>query len=161
MQQSLFRHNKIKTPAVSKEFGGYLLLHKARSKRPHNKGQALHIVLRRDDTQKVDFRNHRIEITKLLNAFALRAQVRLYKFAIVSNHIHILLMAGNTESYNYFVRSVSGRLAQALKIQWAYRPYTRIISWGRDYNGTAQYIEKNQLEADGLIAYQPRKVKVL
>jgi REP element-mobilizing transposase RayT len=157
MQQNLFRYNKIKIITPIKEFGGSLLQSAARSKRPHIQGQALHIVLRRDDSAKVDFRNHRSELIKLLTGFAARAQVRLYKFAIVSNHIHILLIAGDAQSYNYFVRSVSGRIAQVFKIKWAHRPYTRIVNWGRDYRGTVRYVEQNQLEADGIISYNRRK----
>ena len=157
MQQTLFRFAKIKMNSTKNEFGGSLLLNKKKTARPQVAGQALHIVLRRSDVLKIDFRQRRQEIESNLKSFALRSNVKLYKFAIVSNHIHILLMTVDRERYNYFVRSVSGRLAQMLKIQWQLRPYTRIITWGRDFKSTQNYIEQNHLEAIGAIPYKPRK----
>jgi REP element-mobilizing transposase RayT len=157
MQQNLFRYAKIKTNRTKKEFGGSLSLNKRKVERPQMRGQALHTLLRRSDVTKIDFRQHRQEIESNLKKFELRSNVKLYKFAIVSNHIHVLLMAGDRDRYNYFIRSVSGRLAQTLKIKWQLRPYTRIVTWGRDFKSTKNYVEQNHLEAIGAIRYQPRK----
>jgi REP element-mobilizing transposase RayT len=157
MQQNLFRFTKTKLTRVKNEFGDSLSLNKRKTARPQATGQALHIVLRRSDVTKIDFREHRQEIEANLKRFELRSNLKLYKFAIVSNHLHILLMAGDRERYNYFVRSVSGRLAQKLKIKWQLRPYTRVVTWGRDFKSTQNYIEQNHLEAIGAIPYQPRK----
>jgi REP element-mobilizing transposase RayT len=35
---------------------------------------------------------------------------------------------------------------------WAQRPYTRIVSWGRDFDGTLSYLKLNSLEAFGFIS---------
>ena len=39
---------------------------------------------------------------------------------------------------------------------WALLTYTRLLTWGREFNSVAQYILQNTLETLKLIAYQPR-----
>ena len=40
---------------------------------------------------------------------------------------------------------------------WQYRPFSRILSWGRDFKTCMQYLKQNTLEAFGVIPYSPRK----
>lgn len=42
---------------------------------------------------------------------------------------------------------------------WQSRPFTRILSWGRDFKGVSDYLMQNTLEAIGFIAYKPRLTK--
>ena len=42
---------------------------------------------------------------------------------------------------------------------WGYLIYSRIVSWGSEFKTVLRYIDRNTLEALGLIAYQPRHTK--
>jgi REP element-mobilizing transposase RayT len=42
---------------------------------------------------------------------------------------------------------------------WGYLIYSRIVSWGREFKTVLRYIDRNTLEALGLIAYEPRETK--
>ncbi len=106
-------------------------------------------------------------------------QVRVYNYAICSNHIHILIKGHDRESIQNFFRVFAGHTAQRIlkkdpggalpkltggargcaKNQrkfWSYLIYSRIVSWGREYLMVKRYIEKNTLEALNIIAYEPR-----
>jgi REP element-mobilizing transposase RayT len=39
---------------------------------------------------------------------------------------------------------------------WQFRPWTRLLSWGKDYRGCCGYVVQNTLEALGFISYTPR-----
>lgn len=39
---------------------------------------------------------------------------------------------------------------------WDYRPFSRLLHWGKDYKSTLNYLLKNTLEAIGFIPYTPR-----
>jgi REP element-mobilizing transposase RayT len=39
---------------------------------------------------------------------------------------------------------------------WSYLLFSRVISWGRDFQNLVQYVQKNTLELLQMIAYQPR-----
>ena len=40
---------------------------------------------------------------------------------------------------------------------WQFRPWTRVMHWGRDFTGCCRYLTRNTLEALGFIEYKPRK----
>ena len=40
---------------------------------------------------------------------------------------------------------------------WQFRPWTRVLRWGRDFQICRQYLTKNTLEALGFTVYKPRK----
>ena len=40
---------------------------------------------------------------------------------------------------------------------WEFRPFSRIVNWGRDFKNCVQYLKKNVLEALGFVPYKPRK----
>lgn len=40
---------------------------------------------------------------------------------------------------------------------WQFRPWTRVLHWGRDYKVCCEYVKQNVLEALGFIEYKPRK----
>jgi len=44
---------------------------------------------------------------------------------------------------------------------WGYLIYSRIVSWGREFKTVLGYIDRNTLEALGIIAYQPRAAKII
>ena len=40
---------------------------------------------------------------------------------------------------------------------WEFRPFSRIVSWGKDYKTCAAYLRQNILEALGFVPYKARK----
>ncbi len=40
---------------------------------------------------------------------------------------------------------------------WEYRPFSRIVNWGRDFKESVEYLKQNVLEAFGFVPYKPRK----
>lgn len=93
--------------------------------------------------------------------------IRIYKYANVGNHLHLLLRPRSRRRYKGFVRAVSGLIARTiLRAQrgkakgikfWQARPYTRIVRWGQDFVRSKRYVELNIKEAMGFLT--PRMMK--
>jgi len=91
-----------------------------------------------------------------------RHGVRVYKYANVGNHLHLLIKIPGRKRWAAFIRELSGRVAQAAQSIsgqekggsgfWMYRPFTRIVrGWKRAFKAAKDYIELNILEAEGFI----------
>jgi hypothetical protein len=201
-----------------REHGGSLLLGKRRKKRPLCLKSSHHLVLRSDFAQGPrSLLRHRPLINRIITKAKKRFDIKVYCFAIASNHIHISVKGKTRSGLQNFFRVVAGHIAQeilrecpiqlseraragasrmngngssraggasqarvpeikrqgsALNVGkkkarekenrfWQTRIYSRIVSWGRDFIEVKKYIFQNHLEALGLIAYQPRKPKIL
>ena len=203
-QLILFKH-------MSKTFfGGKLLYKKRKSKRPLAYKRALHVVLRSSwagGPYSFLRPKNRVFIEKLLVQTAVRFRVKLYRKAIAGNHLHLIILCSDKDSYHGFISVVSGRLASHvmnyqsfknfIKVLNAentksttaggactadasgaptqaagrestevfgtdqkffnFRPFTRILNWGKDFTASCRYIKRNILEALGFILYKPRK----
>lgn len=156
--------------------------------RPLSSKDAIHLVMRSLWAEK-DFsfrvkRNHSM-IKRLLSRLAREYGVIVYRFAIMSNHIHLALRVPGRECYKTFIRVLCGQIAshvmrglsfadfrsQALASNlkptqepqglgqkfWQFRPFSRVLHWGRDYKTCCAYIEQNAQEALGFVPYKPRK----
>ena len=89
---------------------------------------------------------------------ARRAGVRIYKFNINFDHIHLLIKLRDRRSYFRFIRAVTGLISRKLgRGLWKLRPFTPVAHWGRAFRTLKKYIQQNELEVNGLIPYQPRK----
>lgn len=151
-QKTLFKLSEYKS-----DFGGELLILKRKRRRPLSNKNSIHLVLRADISKSGSILKYKNQIEKIFNRYTQRFQVRLYKKALVSNHIHILARFESRQSYIQFIRSLTGQLAQTIGLRWQHRPWSRVVNWGRSFQIAMQYIIKNQLEADGVIRYQPRR----
>ena len=40
---------------------------------------------------------------------------------------------------------------------WQFRPFSRVVNWGRDFKICVNYLKQNVLEAFGFVKYKPRK----
>ena len=151
-----------------KFFGGALLRGRRKSQRPLSHKHPIHLVLRSDKAKGLaSFFRFRKSIERLITKQAGKFGVRIYQQAIQSNHIHFVLKIQNREHYRYFISALTGSIAlrvcrgAGLKKQdrtfWLSRPFTRIVSWGRDFQGVLNYLTQNTLEALGLVEYKPRK----
>jgi REP element-mobilizing transposase RayT len=172
----------------SKSFGGELLHGRRRRRRPTSCQHSLHVILRSSWARGPhSFRAPRNlpRIERLIRGIARKFRIKVYRQAIVGNHIHLIIGFGYRESYKSFVRLLSGQIAshvmgqQSFKVFrrslhpgdtpgpqepqgkgqqfFQFRPFTRVLNWGRDFQTCAQYVRQNALEAIGAIPYRPRK----
>ncbi len=160
MQESDFKaSNKSK-----KEHGGSLLVGKRKERRALSTKHAIHLVLKSDLKGVFNPENQRLE--QLLRSTAEKFQVRIYSMALNWSHIHCVIKINDRKDYNAFIRVLTSTLA--LKIRkhknfigkvFTLRPFTRILSWGRDFKNVLAYLVINQREAFGLLVRPKKTIK--
>ncbi|MEK6556309.1 MAG: transposase, partial [Bdellovibrionota bacterium] len=128
-----------------------------KSARPLSGKNPLHLVLRADTKISGSFLKHRTLIDRYLKHFIQKLDGRIYKKALVSNHIHLVVLFRTRASYTNFIRAFCGTIARILKVKWLKRPWSRILAWGRAFKIAVDYTIQNHREAIGEIPYQPRR----
>jgi hypothetical protein len=151
-QKTLFRLSN-----YSSEFGGSLLGGKRKTARPISSRNPIHLVMRADVSKSGSLLKHRWEIDSLVRVLSQKFNVKVYEYSVVGNHLHFVVLFGARDFYKKWIRALAGMLAQALKIKWTLRPYSRILHWGRGYKAAIFYVIQNHLEAIGVIDYKPRR----
>ena len=136
-------------------FGGELNFKKRKSRRPLDPKKPLHIVLRAS-SYKPCFLHRDPFINKVIQKWANRFAIKIYESSVNANHLHLVIGFKHRKLYQYFISALAGQIAQLLKVKWEFRPFTRIIEWGRDLKNACAYVIKNQKEAWGMINYEPR-----
>ena len=139
-----------------KQFGGELLIGRRKERRPISTKHPLHIVLRSNLAGAFSPCNRSLEL--LVVAQARKFNIKIYNWSANWTHIHLLVKVQQREDYIKFIRALTAiltlRLRQADKLNgklFDLRPFTRIVTWGRDFKNAFQYQTLNQLEAHGLI----------
>lgn len=163
-----------------RECGGSVSIGKRKSQRPLSIKKPIHLVLKSDfATGPRSLLRHRSLIEKIIKKAQKRFFVRVYEFAVVSNHIHLLVKCQTRVNLQNFFRVVAGHIAQEIlrrfplsewELQerggalgkrenkfWISRIYSRVVTWGREFANVKHYVVQNTLEALKLIAYKPRK----
>jgi REP element-mobilizing transposase RayT len=155
--------------------GGDLAKGKRKTFRPIDPKQALHVVLSSSKAQgelSMLHPKHCNHIENFVQKTAKRWGVRIYRFANVGNHLHLLIRVRSRETWKSFSRELSGGIAQivtgskkgmalertqggempesARRGFWDHLVFTRIVSFGRDFKGVASYLIKNLFEASGV-----------
>lgn len=166
-QQMKFHHNSIKQ---MHQFGGSLLKNSnAKTKRPLSTKHAMHVVLRsslaRGEWSLRSLKNQKM-VEKTVRSQAQKYGIKIYEFANVGNHLHLLIKLSNRFAFAPFMRAISGIIAlkvtgarktQELKQKfWDYRPWSRVVEWRKAYSVVKDYVVQNHLEAIGAIPYQQR-----
>ena len=159
MQDSIFRtSNKCK-----KEHGGSLLLGKRKERRVLSSKHAIHLILKSDLKGVFNPGNRRLE--KLLQKTADKFNIRIYSSAFNWSHIHCVIKIKHRKDYNAFIRALTSILAVRIRKHknftgkvFSLRPFTRILSWGRDFKNILSYLVLNQLESLGQWI-RPKKAK--
>jgi REP element-mobilizing transposase RayT len=169
-------------PPTSKEHGGIHSYKKRRSRRALSTKHSLHITLRSNlAVRQRSLLSNQAIVRKVLKKASSLFQVKVYRYAICGNHLHLQIRGTHREDIQNFFRVFAGHTAQEIlkkfplpklaggapqKSQlckknqrkfWDLLIYSRILSWGREYKTVANYILQNTLEALNLIAYKPRK----
>jgi REP element-mobilizing transposase RayT len=155
--------------------GGDLARGKRKTLRPINTQQALHVTLKSSKARgarSMLHPNHCNSIEKFVRKTAEKWGVRIYRYANVGNHLHLLIKTRTREAWKRFAKEISGGIAQivtraqkgaalprtqdasipesAKRGFWDGLIFTRIVSFGRDFNGVAEYLIKNLFEAAGV-----------
>lgn len=148
--------NFISEKLVKREHGGSLSIGKRKSQRPLSVKRPIHLVLK--SSLAVGSRSllrHRPLVEKIINKSKKRFNIRVYEFAIVSNHIHLLIKGYSRKDLQNFFRTVAGHIAQEILRRcplncseaveaggaprtkenkfWQSRIYSRIVTWGREW----------------------------
>ncbi len=146
------------------EYGGSLLEGKRKGRRALSTKHAIHLTLKSDLTGVFNPGNRSLE--KLLETAAEKFQVRIYSSALNWSHIHCVIKIKDRKDYNAFIRVLTSALA--IKIRkyknftgkvFTLRPFTRILSWGKDFKNVLSYLVLNQLESLGLLVRRKKTKK--
>jgi REP element-mobilizing transposase RayT len=152
------------------QFGGSLLKKgNAKTARPLSTKQAMHVVLRSSQaTGEWSLRSLKNQkmVERTLRNLARRYGIKIYEFANVGNHLHLLIKLRKRYTFTPFIRALSGIIALKVtgtskleKLEnkfWDYRPWTRIVEWKKAYTVARDYVIQNHLEAIGFILHKPR-----
>lgn len=136
-------------------FGGSLLKGNPKGRRPLDSKLPIHLVLRStSSTMRTPVRFGRIH--KTVFDLAEKYGFRIYRYANVGNHLHMVIKISQLRLWSAFIRELSGSIAQIAgqtgQKFWKHRPFTRIIrSWKKAFRMALDYVELNQLEANGHI----------
>lgn len=149
-------------------FGGMLLKNShAKTKRPLDSKLPIHLVLRSELSAlrlPKTFRG----VNETVGNVCKKHGMKIYQYANVGNHLHILIKIPNVRRWPAFIRELTGRIAQqvqgitgqqkGLAKFWKQRPFTRIIrGWKKAYRIAKDYVMLNRLEAEGFISRQETK----
>ena len=151
------------------QHGGDITKGKRKVRRPIAVKSSMHITLRssyaREEYSFLSLRNATF-IKALLINLTKRHKVRIYEQANSGNHLHLLIRAMTRVDFQRFVRELSSQIARFVSGCTKGNPlkgkffdrllYSRIVSWGREFESVLRYIRMNTSEALGIIPYSPR-----
>ena len=138
---------------IQKQCGGSLATGKRKELRTLDRGAPLHLVLKANT--EINLFEHCLWIEDLIYKYARRFGVLIYAESVQVDHIHLCIRIHDRAAYNNFVRTLTGQLAKRFgKGLWKVRPYTRVASWGKEFQAIKAYLRKNDLEVHGLVAYR-------
>ena len=131
-------------------FGGSLLNPGTNPKtaRPLATKLPIHLVLRATKSTMRLPKNFR-RVDALVTNACRRRGVRLYEYANVGNHLHLLIKLPRRAAWAQFIRELTGRIASETGVAWLHRPFTRVIKgWAKAYATVKAYLAQNRWEAD-------------
>lgn len=118
----------------------------------------LHLVLK--SARSNCFNPGNVIPLKLIRSTADRFQIKIYELALNWTHIHFLIKFKSRKDYVRFIRALTSLIAQKFGAGvFSLLPYTRIVSWGRDFKNAIAYVLLNQQEALGLVVRSKNKRK--
>lgn len=149
----------------SKEFGGDLLSGKRKSIRPLSTKHPLHLVIKSSGSTL--FKPGSRALENLIRHHADKHHIKIYRISLNWSHTHILLKLPSREAYRAFIRTLTARIVdlfskqtgRSLKGLFDLRPFTRVLSWGRDFRSAMLYHDLNDQEALGLIVRKKTRNK--
>jgi REP element-mobilizing transposase RayT len=140
------------------EHGGEVRRHQRKLERPVSTRRPMHVTLHSRRARGTwSLLRHERAIAQALRACARRTGVRVYDFANVGSHLHLLVRARRRDAFQAFLRSFAGIVARAVTGArrgnpllggrfWSALAWSRLVSWGRDCMTVRHYIFRNRLE---------------
>jgi REP element-mobilizing transposase RayT len=95
-------------------FGGALLTSNPKTKRPLDSKLPTHLVLRARESLLRTPKNFG-RVNALVHQIARKYGIRIYEYANVGNHIHLIVRTGRRTSWAGFIRELTGRIALLLR----------------------------------------------
>lgn len=138
------------------EFGGSLLKGNPKIKRPLESKLPILLTLRAVQSGMRLPKSFGL-VSAAVDRCSKKYGVKVYEFANVGNHLHLVIKIPRRQSWAGFIRELTGEIAAAMKqilnIQkkfWMFRPHTRVIQgWKKAFQIARQYVQLNTLEAEG------------
>lgn len=153
MQLKLFT-GELRKEIGGTEHGGDVRPRRRKLERPVSTRRPMHLTLHskraRGDWSLL---RHERAVRETLRACARRTGVRIYDFANVGSHLHLLVRSRRREAFQAFLRSFAGIVARRVTAArkggpfWSALAWSRVVTWGRDYWTVRQYIFRNDIEA--------------
>src|SRR5258706_9838249 len=154
MQRSLFARH-IHAELARTEHGGAVGRGRRKLERPVSVRRPMHVVLTSHRARGPwSLRLHERAVREALRAMAHRFGIRIYDFANVGSHLHLLVRARRRDAFQGFLRSFAGIVARRGTGAKRGRPsgpffsgiaWSRIVAWGRDYLGARHYLFRNDI----------------
>jgi REP element-mobilizing transposase RayT len=98
------------------------------------------------------------KVHELLQRISNKRHIKVYRFANVGNHLHMLVQARTRAEFQAFLREFAGAVAVSVTGAAKGRPekfwdgiaWSMVVEWGRQFRNAARYIMLNVLESSGL-----------
>ena len=170
------------------EHGGELVRGKRKTTRAiATRDGAMHVVLRSRKARgewSMLHRRNRTRVDDRVREIARRHGIRLYRYANVGNHLHLLVKTPTRTAFQRFLKDLGGTIAvlvtgakngqplengrtgaaspgipeSSRRKFWDGLAYTRIVHFGRDFRNLEQYFIKNLFEAAGLLTRKAKEM---
>lgn len=162
-QQSFDKSEAFKDHKKRTEHGGDINKGKRKLYRPFETNKAIHATLRSSKAKgSYSFMRpkNQKEIERRLYLYADRFGVRIFKFANSGNHLHILLKSKSKKGFQNFLRTFAGviprvvtgaRKGKARGKFWDTLVYSKLVTFGKHFKNTSNYVVKNTLETFGVV----------
>lgn len=150
--------------AALRQLGGSKMISHPKRKRPISTKHEMHLVMsskvaRGENSMRANKNIKKVK--EFVYNIAKRNNVSIIRFENMGNHLHILIKVKFHESYNRFVRGISAAISRLISgakrgqaktdktLFWSGRPFTRIVTWGKDRLGLLKYLNSNRIQAVG------------
>jgi REP element-mobilizing transposase RayT len=145
-------------PAPRTEHGGDVRKGRRKLQRPFDPKRPLHITARSDRARgSRSLLRQKWPLHGLLERCSAKYSIRVYRYANVGNHLHLLIQARSRKDLQSFLREflgiiavlVTGAIKGRAEKFWSSLAWSRVVTWGRDFRNTARYVLLNILETSG------------
>jgi REP element-mobilizing transposase RayT len=167
MKQITFSNRALGIDSKRREHGGNIHEGKPHRKnaRPFSPKLSMHVTLWSSQArgqQSMTRPANEKKIRRLVFGLAEKFNVKVYSFANSGNHLHLLLRATEKLNFQNYLRSLTGLIARSVTRAergrrfgkfWDQLAYSRLVSWGNDFNNVIKYVARNAIEGAGLAKY--------
>jgi REP element-mobilizing transposase RayT len=157
VQQPLFACD-VHDELVRTAHGGAVRRGRRKLERPVSTRRPMHVVLSSERARGPwSLRRHEHSVRDALRKMAHRFGVRVYDFANVGSHLHLLVRVRRRDAFQAFLRAFAGIVARRVTGAKRGRPagpffsglaWSRVVAWGRDYLGVRHYVFRNEIEGN-------------